>query len=137
MQTFVKTRAEAGWHRPQSRPADDQSVINALTIDVEDFFQVTAFEKQILRHQWDAFESRVVANTRRILRLLEFHDVRATFFILGWVARRYPALIRDIRRGGHEVGSHSYWHRLVYSSEFVVLNSRSNLLSDSKDFFYA
>jgi len=98
----------------QSRQPDRQPLINALTIDVEDYFQVTAFEKQILRHQWDAFESRVVANTRRILRLLDFHGVRATFFILGWVARRFPQLVRDIRRDGHEVGSHSYWHRLIY-----------------------
>ena len=88
--------------------------MNALTIDVEDYFQVSAFEKQIPRHHWCAFESRVVANTRRILRLLDFHGVRATFFILGWVARRYPELVRDIRRDGHEIGSHSYWHRLIY-----------------------
>jgi polysaccharide deacetylase family protein (PEP-CTERM system associated) len=88
--------------------------MNALTIDVEDYFQVSAFEKQIPRHRWGAFESRVVANTHRILRLLNFRGVRATFFILGWVARRYPELVRDIRRDGHEVGSHSYWHRLIY-----------------------
>src|SRR5205823_14256915 len=109
-----KTRAEAQSQRFRSREPDRQPLTNALTIDVEDYFQVTAFEKQILRHQWDGFESRVVANTRLILRLLDFHGVRATFFILGWVARRFPQLVRDIRRDGHEVGSHSYWHRLIY-----------------------
>jgi polysaccharide deacetylase family protein (PEP-CTERM system associated) len=85
-----------------------------MTIDVEDYYQVTAFENHVPRHSWDSFESRVVTNTHRILQLLEDQGIRATFFILGWVARRYPELVRDIFRGGHEIGSHSYWHRLVY-----------------------
>ena len=90
------------------------SPINAFTVDVEDYFQVTAFEKHIARSQWDQYESRVVANTQRILRQLSRHNVQATFFVLGWVADRYPQLVHEIHRSGHEIGSHSYWHRLIY-----------------------
>ena len=90
------------------------SLINAFTVDVEDYFQVSAFEKHVARSQWDQYASRVVDNTQRILRLLNRHDVQATFFVLGWVADRYPDLVREIHHAGHEVGSHSFWHRLVY-----------------------
>ncbi|MCH8048440.1 MAG: DUF3473 domain-containing protein [Planctomycetes bacterium] len=90
------------------------SPINAFTVDVEDYFQVSAFEKHVARSQWDQYASRVVDNTQRILRLLNRHDVQATFFVLGWVADRYPDLVREIHHAGHEVGSHSFWHRLVY-----------------------
>lgn len=89
-------------------------VLNALTIDVEDYFHVTAFERQAPRHLWDSFPSRVVVNTRRLLDLLGRRGVRATFFVLGWVAHRYPRLVRAIADAGHEVGCHSYWHRLIY-----------------------
>lgn len=88
--------------------------VNAFTVDVEDYFQVSAFEKYIRRDEWDSFPSRVVANTQRMLRLLDRFQVRATFFVLGWVASRYPQLVEDIHRAGHEIGSHSFWHRLVY-----------------------
>ena len=87
---------------------------NALTIDVEDYYHVSAFESCLDRADWDRYESRVVPNTWRVLRLLEKHDVRATFFVLGWVAERFPDLVRDISRRGHEIGCHSYDHRLVY-----------------------
>ncbi len=89
-------------------------IINAFTVDVEDYYQVSAFEKHIRRDHWDRWESRVEANTHRILRLLERHGVKATFFVLGWVAERHPRLVREIHSCGHEVGSHGYWHRLVY-----------------------
>ncbi len=89
-------------------------ILNAFTVDVEDYYQVSAFEKHIRRDQWDQYESRVVGSTHRVLGLLDRHEVRATFFILGWVARRHPRLVREIDRRGHEIGSHSYWHRLVY-----------------------
>ena len=91
------------------------SLLNAFTIDVEDYFGVTGFEKDIRRSQWERFDSRVVRNTHRILKLLDRHEVRATFFVLGWVARRYPRLVTDIHRQGHEIGSHGYWHRLIYN----------------------
>jgi polysaccharide deacetylase family protein (PEP-CTERM system associated) len=90
------------------------SVLNALTIDVEEHFQVHAFEKVVDRSAWDHHPSRVVANTQRILRLLAEYDVRATFFVLGWVADRHPDLVKEIALKGHEVATHGYWHELVY-----------------------
>lgn len=89
-------------------------ILNALSVDVEDYFQVSAFERHIARHEWHSYESRVVANTHRLLRLLEERNVQGTFFVLGWVAERFPGLVRDIYAAGHEIGSHSYWHRLLY-----------------------
>jgi len=88
---------------------------NALTIDVEDYFQVSAFEGIVERRDWVIYPSRVEGNTRRVLDLLDEHSVKATFFVLGWVAERYPSIVRDIARNGHEVASHGYDHRLVYS----------------------
>jgi polysaccharide deacetylase family protein (PEP-CTERM system associated) len=89
--------------------------VNALTIDVEDYFHVEAFSGSIPRADWDAFPSRVVENTARILDLLDALGLKATFFVLGWVARKAPFLVTEIARRGHEVGCHSMWHRLVYS----------------------
>lgn len=89
-------------------------MVNALTVDVEDYFQVTAFERQVDRREWGTYPLRVVDNTRRILDLFARHGVRATFFVLGWVAEREPALVRAIRDGGHEIASHGYGHELVY-----------------------
>ncbi len=90
------------------------AIVNAFTVDVEDYYQVSAFADRIDRRQWDRFESRVVANTHRVLRLLDRCQTRGTFFILGWVAERHPDLVRDIQRSGHEIGCHSYSHRLIY-----------------------
>lgn len=85
-------------------------ITNALTIDVEDYFQVSAFAPYIRRDEWDARECRVEANVERILAMLERHGTRATFFTLGWVAERYPQLVRRIVDGGHELASHGYGH---------------------------
>jgi polysaccharide deacetylase family protein (PEP-CTERM system associated) len=93
---------------------DDRSVLNALTIDVEDYYHVSAFEKIVKRRDWDRLESRVVASTQRILGALDAAAVRGTFFVLGWVAERHPDLVRAIHVAGHEVGCHGYWHRLIY-----------------------
>ena len=90
------------------------TVVNALTIDVEDYYQVSAFEQYVDRGNWNSYESRVVANTRRILQPLEEAGIKATFFVLGWVAEKFPDLVHDIHAGGHEVASHGYWHRLIY-----------------------
>ena len=90
-------------------------MLNAFTVDVEDYFQVSAFESSVARERWPEFESRVVANTLRIADLLEETHVHGTFFILGWVAERFPDLVRELHSRGHEIGSHSYWHRLIYS----------------------
>jgi polysaccharide deacetylase family protein (PEP-CTERM system associated) len=96
-------------------PLDKARLLHAFTVDVEDYFQVSAFEQCVSREQWDTYPSRVEANTQRILELLSKHKVRATFFILGWIAERYPQLVHEISRAGHEVGSHGYWHRLIYT----------------------
>jgi polysaccharide deacetylase family protein (PEP-CTERM system associated) len=90
------------------------SIPNALTIDVEEHFQVHAFETVVDRSAWDHYPSRVVANTRRILSLLAEYDVHATFFVLGWVANRYPNLVKEIATSGHEIATHGYGHELVY-----------------------
>ena len=87
------------------------AITNALTIDVEDYFQVSAFAPYIRRDEWDARECRVEANVDRILRLLADRDTTATFFTLGWVAERYPQLVRRIVDGGHELASHGYGHQ--------------------------
>ncbi len=89
-------------------------MLNAFTVDVEDYYQVSAFEDQIDRGAWHGYPSRVVANTQRLLDLLDQHATRATFFVLGWTAREFPQLVEEIRDRGHELGSHSFWHRLVY-----------------------
>lgn len=85
-------------------------VINAMTVDVEDYFQVSAFEKHIAKSQWDSLQHRVADNTFRILDLFAQHQVKATFFTLGWVAERYPELVRRIVAEGHELASHGYEH---------------------------
>jgi len=88
---------------------------------VEDYFQVSAFEGFVHRDQWDSLESRVTRNTERLLEIFAEHGTVGTFFVLGWVARRYPGLVRQIAAAGHELASHSYAHRLVYQltpSEF-------------------
>ena len=87
---------------------------SAFTVDVEDYFQVSGFADRVRTADWDGFESRVAASTRRVLDLLDRHGVRGTFFVLGWVADRVPELVAEIAAGGHEIGSHGYWHRLVY-----------------------
>lgn len=83
---------------------------NALTIDVEDYFQVSAFAPYIKRTDWDSAECRVERNVDRILALLADKDVKATFFTLGWIAERYPQLVQRIVQGGHELASHGYGH---------------------------
>jgi polysaccharide deacetylase family protein (PEP-CTERM system associated) len=91
-------------------PPRSGTVINAMTVDVEDYFQVAAFENCIRREDWPRWPVRVEDNTRRVLGLFERHRVHATFFILGWVAERFPALVRDIASAGHEVASHGFGH---------------------------
>ncbi len=87
--------------------------VNALSVDVEDYFQVSAFEPHIPRSDWDRWPQRVQANTERVLALFDEAGVKATFFTLGWVAERYPGLIRAIVAAGHELACHGYDHRRV------------------------
>ncbi|WP_395701314.1 XrtA system polysaccharide deacetylase [Aquabacterium sp.] len=86
------------------------TITNALTIDVEDYFQVSAFAPYIRRGDWDARECRVERNVHRILELLDEAQAKATFFTLGWIAERYPQLVREIVARGHELASHGYGH---------------------------
>lgn len=93
-------------------PSSD--IVNIMTVDVEDYFQVSAFERVVTRDDWSRFETRVVRNTERVLRILEDAGVRATFFVLGWIAEQSPDLVRSIAGAGHEIASHGYEHRLLY-----------------------
>jgi len=88
---------------------------NAMTVDVEDYFHVAAFSRQIDPSTWNSLPCRVERNTHLLLDLFSNHDVQATFFILGWVAERFPSLVRDIANRGHEVACHGYSHQLVYT----------------------
>ena len=92
------------------RPAPGERIRNAMTCDVEDYFQVSAFAPYIDRASWPTRECRVEANMERILALFEQNGVRATFFTLGWIAERYPAMVRRIVEQGHELASHGYGH---------------------------
>ena len=90
-----------------SRP---EPITNAMTVDVEDYFQVSAFEACVRREDWPRWPTRVEGNTRRVLELFERQHISATFFVLGWVAERFPSLVRDISVAGHEVASHGFGH---------------------------
>lgn len=107
---------------------------NALTVDVEDYFHVSAFAGSINRDDWDNYPLRVVKNTQRLLELFDNSGVKATFFVLGWVAKRVPDLVREIAAQGHEVACHGYSHQLVYNQtpgEFREETLRSkSLLED-------
>lgn len=83
---------------------------NALTVDVEDYFQVSAFAPYIARSEWNSRECHVERNIDRILDMLAVRDVQATFFVLGWIAERYPQMLRRIAQAGHELASHGYNH---------------------------
>ncbi len=111
---------------PTAAPAKDHSLTNALTVDVEDYFQVSAMAPHIDRASWDSRPCRVERNVERLLDLFERHDARATFFTLGWVAERYPGLIREIVARGHELASHGYGH--LRASEQTPQEFRQDLL---------
>jgi polysaccharide deacetylase family protein (PEP-CTERM system associated) len=89
-------------------------IVNAMSIDVEDYFHVSVFDGIVPRSQWATMASRVCANTERLLDIFDEYEVRSTFFVLGWVGERHPALVKTIAARGHEVASHGFAHRLVY-----------------------
>jgi polysaccharide deacetylase family protein (PEP-CTERM system associated) len=101
------------------------AIVNAMTIDVEDYFHVSAFAGVLDRASWPKLESRVERNTERLLDLFDQHQVRITFFVLGWVAERYPALIKSLHRRGHEVACHGLTHELVYKQTPEVFRSET------------
>jgi len=94
-------------------------MFNILTIDIEDYFQVHALSSVIKYEDWDKFECRIERNTDRILEILDSvrspQKVQGTFFVLGWIAERYPDLVRRIQKGGHEIACHGYAHKLIYN----------------------
>jgi polysaccharide deacetylase family protein (PEP-CTERM system associated) len=109
-------------------------VVNAMTVDVEDYFHVQAFAGVINRADWDALPCRVEANTDRILGLLDAAGVQATMFTLGWVAERYPQVVRRIVAAGHELASHGYGHQRVDSlseAEFRADVSRARAVLEN------
>jgi polysaccharide deacetylase family protein (PEP-CTERM system associated) len=89
-------------------------VVNAMTVDVEDYFHASAFDRTVARYSWKDRETRVVRNTEILLECFERAGVRGTFFVLGWVAEQFPQLVRDIAASGHEIASHGFHHQLIY-----------------------
>ncbi len=89
-------------------------VLNCFTVDLEDYFHICGLPEYCDVNRWDRLPSRVENNTRRILDLLDRHGVKATFFVLGWIAEKYPELVKEVAAKGHEIASHGYAHRLVY-----------------------
>jgi len=101
------------WLKKQNQKTNQ--LTHVLSVDVEDYFQVEAFAGSVDRKDWHQWPSRVVANTHRVLDLFDQHNAKGTFFFVGWVAERFPHLVREVQARGHELACHSYWHRTVYS----------------------
>lgn len=101
------------------------AIQNALTVDVEDYFHVSAFAKSIEQKDWDKHPLRVENNTRRLMDLFDGCDVKATFFVLGWVAERKPGLVKEIAERGHEVACHGFSHQLVYNQSPEVFRDET------------
>lgn len=102
---------------PAHEAFSSEQPVNAMTVDVEDYFQVSAFEEQVSRDTWDQWPLRVAHNTDALLQLFDDTGAKATFFMLGWVAEREPGLVRAIVDAGHELASHGWSHRRVYSQQ--------------------
>ncbi len=98
---------------------------NALTVDVEDYFQVSAFAESIKPHEWDNHPLRVEKNTHKILDLFDDYQIKATFFVLGWVAERRRDLVLEIARRGHEIACHGYSHQLIYNQSEDVFRQET------------
>lgn len=113
----------------------DTCIVNAMTCDVEDYFHVGAFENDISRDDWDNLPCRVERNTLETLELFDRYNVKGTFFVLGWICQRYPGLVREIYKRGHEVASHSIGHHRVSDltrDEFVAdITESKKLLEDT------
>lgn len=109
-------------------------IANAITVDVEDYFQVSAFEKYIEKEKWKDIPGRVDLNINRILDLFDEFDVKGTFFVLGWIAERHPGIVSSIAKRGHEVASHGYNHtRIIHQSpeEFEAdISKTKSILED-------
>jgi polysaccharide deacetylase family protein (PEP-CTERM system associated) len=104
---------------------DDCLIENAMTVDVEDYFHVSAFADEIDRLDWSNMESRVTQNTEHLLKIFSDYGINATFFVLGWVADRYPSLVRNIADEGHEVACHGYSHQLIYNQSIETFKEET------------
>jgi polysaccharide deacetylase family protein (PEP-CTERM system associated) len=105
---------EADWNRPgQTLPSDSSRILNALSVDVEDYFHVEAFANRISPDDWQALTPRVEKNVDLILRILANHKAKATFFVLGCVAQQFPQMVRQLADAGHEIGCHGYSHQRI------------------------
>jgi polysaccharide deacetylase family protein (PEP-CTERM system associated) len=103
----------------------NNAITHAMTVDVEDYYHVAAFAKVISPTDWDKWPSRVEANTNKLLQLFDDSNIKITFFILGWVAERYPELVKTIRTQGHEIASHGYSHQLIYTQTPEVFRAET------------
>lgn len=101
------------------------STLNAITVDVEDYFHVSAFASSINRDNWDDHKMRVENNTGRLLDMFDERGIKATFFVLGWVAERKPEIVTEIHRRGHEVACHGFSHQLVYNQSIDVFREET------------
>ena len=114
----------------ENKTASAIPLAHALTIDVEDYFQVSAFSGTINRETWDQIPCRVEANVDRILGLLNEHNAKATFFTLGWIAQRFPSVVKQIVSNGHELASHGYGHHRI--QEFTPKAFREDIVLAKK-----
>ena len=101
------------------------TIKNVMTVDVEDYFHVAALAKSISVKDWEKIPSRVESNTKRLLDLYDKYDIKVTFFVLGWVAERFPNLVKEIFQRGHEIASHGYSHQLIYSQSQSVFREET------------
>lgn len=107
------TPTEAVTARSEIHVRDDTSIVSAFSVDVEDYFHDESFREWVPKGEWDALDQRVEVSTRRLMAILDDVDVTATFFVLGWVAERNPALVLDLQRSGHELAIHGYDHKPI------------------------
>lgn len=105
--------------------ATQNNITHAMTVDVEDYFHVAAFNKVINPDEWENWPCRVEANTNKLLQLFADSNIKITFFILGWVAERYPELVKAIHAQGHEIASHGYSHQLIYKQDQNVFREET------------
>ena len=105
--------------------ATQNTITHAMTVDVEDYFHVAAFNKVINPNEWEKWPCRVEANTNKLLQLFADSNIKITFFILGWVAERYPELVKAIHAQGHEIASHGYSHQLIYKQDQNVFREET------------
>jgi polysaccharide deacetylase family protein (PEP-CTERM system associated) len=105
--------------------ATSRAITHAMTVDVEDYFHVAAFNKVIKPEEWEQWPCRVEENTHKLLQLFADTDIKITFFILGWVAERYPELVKAIHEQGHEIASHGYSHQLIYKQDPAVFRAET------------